>query len=231
MRGSRCDSRSLSRRSPFALLVDAHLEGVAVGSHGAQRVVRWHYLGSGGGQQAGAPGGCSCRQPARSTHAGVTGAAAGPPTAGRKTAPQSNCPGVIPAGTQRHPTTPMAPRVARTRAPGVAAAEGVVARDDHSLTARRTGRREREHRAVPSTAGRSPFTCGCCSSVPVRPPSRSRAASGCTACGAALPHHRITAQPAVHDPTPIAESRFQRRLARLAGPPDAQALVPDQVGV
>ena len=40
-------------QSPFALLVDGHLQGVAVGRHGAQRVAWWHHLGSGGGQQAG----------------------------------------------------------------------------------------------------------------------------------------------------------------------------------
>ena len=40
-------------QSLFALLVDGHLQRVAVGRHGAQRVARWHHLGSGGGQQAG----------------------------------------------------------------------------------------------------------------------------------------------------------------------------------
>ena len=40
-------------QSLFALLVDAHLQGVAVGRHGAQCVARRQHLGSGGGQQAG----------------------------------------------------------------------------------------------------------------------------------------------------------------------------------
>ena len=40
-------------QSLFALLVDGHLQGVAVGRHGAQRVARRHHLGSGCGQQAG----------------------------------------------------------------------------------------------------------------------------------------------------------------------------------
>ena len=53
MRGSRCDMRSFSWRSPYALLVDAHLQGVAVGRNGAQCVARRQYLGSGCGQQAG----------------------------------------------------------------------------------------------------------------------------------------------------------------------------------
>ena len=37
----------------FALLVDGHLQGVAVGRHGAQGVARWQHLGSGPGQQVG----------------------------------------------------------------------------------------------------------------------------------------------------------------------------------
>ena len=40
-------------QSLFALLVDGHLQGVAVGRHGAQRVAWWHHLGNGGGQQDG----------------------------------------------------------------------------------------------------------------------------------------------------------------------------------
>ena len=39
-------------QSLFALLVDGHLQRVAVGRHGAQRVARRHHPGSGGGQQA-----------------------------------------------------------------------------------------------------------------------------------------------------------------------------------
>ena len=40
-------------QSLLALLVDAHLQGEAVGRHRAQRVARRHHLGSGGRQQAG----------------------------------------------------------------------------------------------------------------------------------------------------------------------------------
>ena len=54
MRGSKVRQQTLQQaQSLFALLVDGHLQGVAVGRHGAQRVARWHHLGSGGGQQAG----------------------------------------------------------------------------------------------------------------------------------------------------------------------------------
>ena len=62
-------------------------------------------------------GGCSCRRPARSARAGVAGAAAGRPTTGRVTAPQTDHPGTIPACAKRHSATPMEPRPARARAP------------------------------------------------------------------------------------------------------------------
>ena len=60
-------------------------------------------------------GGCSCRRPARSTRAGVAGAAAGL-TTGRATAPQTDHPGTIPARAKRPAATPMERRPARARA-------------------------------------------------------------------------------------------------------------------
>ena len=53
------------------------------------------------------PGGCSCRRPARSTRAGAAGAAAGPPTPYRATAPQPDHPGVVPARAKRCAATPL----------------------------------------------------------------------------------------------------------------------------
>ena len=49
----------------LALPVDAHLQGVAVRRHRAQRVARRHHLRSGGRPAGRRPGGWSCRPPVR----------------------------------------------------------------------------------------------------------------------------------------------------------------------
>ena len=106
------------------------------------------------------PDACSCRWPARSTRAGVAGAATEPPTPGRATAPQTDHPGTIPARATRCAATPMAPRPARARAraPGDPSAAEVVEQRLRPVPARqdrhRERERQRERRRVPETATR-----------------------------------------------------------------------------
>ena len=199
-------------QSLFALLVDGHLQGVAVGRHGAQRVARWHHLGSGGGPAGWRPDGCSCRPPARSTRAGVAGAAAEPPT-GRATAPRTDHPGTIPAPAKRHAATPMERRpaarararvLAPTPAPGDPSAAEVVEQNLRPMPARRE--RQRERRRAPETARR-------CRSTPAaatarryarrRGPAQQRGSPPAPRARSPPPHHRSTGRSAVRAPASI----------------------------
>ena len=72
------------------------------GAQCARAAVSAPQLGAGGGQHPGAGTGCSCRRPARSTRAGVAGAAAGPPTlVDRALSANGSSPGVVPARAKR----------------------------------------------------------------------------------------------------------------------------------
>ena len=124
------------------------------------------------------PGGCSCRRPARSTRAGVAGAAAGL-TTGRATAPQTDHPGTIPAPAKRHAATPLEPRPARaptpTPTPGDASAAEVVEHGLRPRTARRVRQRQRERRRAPETASRARSTPAAAAAAPACPAPRSYA--------------------------------------------------------
>ena len=152
------------------------------------------------------PDACSCRRPARSTRAGVAGAAAEPPR-GRATAPRTDHPGTIPAPAKRHAATPMERRpaarararvLARTPAPGDPSAAEVVEQDLRPMPARRE--RQRERRRAPETARR-------CRSTPAaatarryarrRGPAQQRGSPPAPRARSPPPHHRSTGRSAV----------------------------------
>ena len=112
------------------------------------------------------PGGCSCRRPARSTRAGAAGAAAGPPTPCRATAPQTDHPGLVPTRAKRCAATLPEPRPARARAPmpmpghpppAEVAEQGLrpmTARQSRHRLPHRRREQQRERRRMPETATR-----------------------------------------------------------------------------
>ena len=141
------------------------------------------------------PGGCSCRRPARSTRAGAAGAAAGPPTPCRATAPQTDHPGVVPTRATRCAATPLEPRPARARAsmpmpmPRDPSAAEVVEQGLRPMTARRSRhrlphRRREQQRGAQEGAGNGdafPFNSG-----------RGNGAPACPAPGACAPARLAT---------------------------------------
>ena len=164
------------------------------------------------------PDGCSCRRPARSTRAGAAGAAAGPPTPCRATAPQTDHPGLVPTRAKRCAATPPEPRPARARAPmpmpGHPPPAEVAEQGLRPMTARRSRHRlphrrreqQRERRTAPETATR--FRSTPTAAVARRharcrgPVHQSGSLPAPRACSLS-PHYRCTRQPAVHQPAPI----------------------------
>ena len=180
------------------------------------------------------PGGCSCRRPARSARAGAAGAAAGRPTPGRPTAPQTDHAGTIPARAKREAATPMEPRPARARprapTPGDASAAEVVEQGLRPMTARRVRQRERkrERRRVPDTASRARSTPAAAAArrhARRRGPAHQRGSPPAPRACLPSPHRRRAVRQAVQAPAsngPLAP------LAPLAHPfrpalPAAQA--------
>ena len=188
------------------------------------------------------PGACSCRRPARSTRAGVAGAAAGL-TTGRATAPQTDHPGTIPARAKRPAATPMEPRPARAPppTPGDASAAEVVEHGLRPRTARRVRQRqrqrerqrerERQRRRAPETASRARSTPAAAAArrhARRRGPRQQRGSPPAPRACSRPPHHRSTAQPAVHAPAPIGTQRCRWRLSRPGGRPAARQPVPSR---
>ena len=182
------------------------------------------------------PGGCSSRRPARSTRAGAAGAAAGPPTTGRATAPQTDHPGTIPARAKREAATPMEPRPARARprapTPGDPSAAEVVEQGLRPMTARRVRQRrrqreqqrERDRRRAPETASRARSTPAAAAARRHarhgrrRGPARQRGSPPAPPACLPPPHHRSTRRPAVQAPALIGARAPLAHLLRPALP-------------
>ena len=177
------------------------------------------------------PGACSCRRPARSARAGVAGAVAEPPAAGRATAPQTDPPGTIPARATRHAASLMEPRPARARAPtpapapGDASAAEVVEQGLRPRTARRVRQRERDHRRAPETARRCRSTLDAAAArrhARRRGPAQQSGSPPAPRARSPRPHHRNTRRPAVQAPAPIG-ARAPRAHPLRPALPAAQA--------
>ena len=180
-------------QSLFALLVDGHLQRVAVGRHGAQRVARRHHPGSGGGQQAG--------DLARA-HAGglldqLALALRVQQRSRRHRAGRQLRKRIITGRFRRARSGVQRLRWSRDRQHGHGRRHREI---------RRRRKRQRDHRGAPETARRfrsTPAAAAARRHARRRGPAQQRGSPPAPRARSPRPHHRRTARPAVQAPAPI----------------------------